>query len=44
MSIYSTFEYFDTLLSHPDIFEIARKDPRYLQEIQNWDFQGYLSL
>lgn len=40
MSIYSTFEYFDTLLSHPDIFEIARRILDILQEIQNWDFQA----
>lgn len=29
MSIYSTFEYFDTLLSHPDTFKKARKESRY---------------
>lgn len=29
MCIYSTFEYLNTLLSHPDTFKTARKDPRY---------------
>ena len=42
MSIYSTFEYFDTLLSHPDIFEIARKDPRYFTRDSKLGLPGLL--
>ncbi|WP_296877296.1 IS4 family transposase [Thomasclavelia sp.] len=42
MSIYSTFEYFDTLLSHPDIFEIARKDSRYFTRDSKLGLPGLL--
>ena len=42
MSIYSTFEYFDTLLSHPDIFEIARKEPRYFTRDSKLGLPGLL--
>src|SRR5699024_7399223 len=42
MSIYSTFEYFDTLLSHPDIFEIARKVPRYFTRDSKLGLTGLL--
>lgn len=42
MSIYSTFEYFDALLSHPDIFEIARKDPRYFTRDSKLGLTGLL--
>ena len=42
MSIYSTFEYFDALLSHPDIFEIARKVPRYFTRDSKLGLTGLL--
>lgn len=42
MSIYSTFEYFDALLSHPDIFEIARKAPRYFTRDSKLGLTGLL--
>ena len=42
MSIYSIFEYFNTLLSHPDTFETARKDPRYFTRNSKLGLPGLL--
>lgn len=42
MSIYSTFEYFDALLSQSDIFDIARKDPRYFTRDSKLGLTGLL--
>ncbi|MFR4947910.1 hypothetical protein [Thomasclavelia spiroformis] len=44
MSIYSTFKYFNTLLSHPDTFETARKDPRYFTRDSKLGLSGLLKL
>lgn len=42
MSIYSTFEYLNTLLSHPDTFKIARKNPRYFTRNSKLGLPGLL--
>lgn len=42
MSIYSTFEYFNTLLSHPDTFKVARKDSRYFTRNSKLGLSGLL--
>lgn len=42
MCIYSTFEYFNSLLSHPDTFKIARKAPRYFTRNSKLGLPGLL--
>lgn len=42
MCIYSTFEYFNTLLSHPDTFKAARKNPKYFTRNSKLGLSGLL--
>lgn len=42
MSIYSTFEYFNTLLSHPETYKVARKDSRYFTRDSKLGLPGLL--
>lgn len=42
MSIFSTFEYFNSLLSHPETFKIARKDSKYFTRDSKLGLPGVL--
>lgn len=42
MTVYSTFEYFNTLLSHPDTFEVARKQPNFFIKKSKLGLTGLL--
>ena len=42
MSITSTVEYFYSLLSHPDTFDIARKQPNYFTRESKLGLPGLL--
>lgn len=42
MTITSTFEYFISLLSHPDTFDMARKQPNYFIRESKLGLSGLL--